>query len=84
MFLIEDNKVTLLVRRKLSKNTKNLLMKEKGNMTFRQLSQIIASKEGKKINLPIGQINEVLKLLSKEIVENPEALIVLLKNGIKK
>lgn len=53
-------------------------------MTFNDLVNEIAKKEGKKSPTEIGNIREIVRIMSEIIVKKPEALAVLLNNGLKK
>ena len=53
-------------------------------MTFNELAKKIAKKEGKKSSVTIGNIREILTILSDEIVKSPGALKVLIDNGIRR
>lgn len=51
-------------------------------MNMNQLAKKIASLEEKKSQVNIAQIKEILSCLARLIVDEPEALLALLKKGI--
>lgn len=53
-------------------------------MTLNQLASKIAKLEGKKSEVSIGNIREILGILSDLTLENPEITMLLLINGSKR
>lgn len=51
--------------------------------TFRELCSKIAKSEGKLKQVSIGNIREIMSLVSKLIYSDPKSLLILLKNGEK-
>lgn len=50
-------------------------------MTITHLASEIASREGKKIQVSVGNIRELLAILSDKIIEDPTIIALLIKNG---
>ncbi len=53
-------------------------------MNIRELASAIAKREGGKSNVKIGDIREIIAVLSDYIVDDPDLLVVMLEHGIKR
>lgn len=58
-------------------------MKHDEIKNFKELSSYIALKEGKKKEVSIGNVREVLSILSEMCADNPYIVSILIKNGLR-
>ena len=47
----------------------------------RHLTRVIALKEGKKVQVSIGNIREIISILSDLFISNPETVKIIVNNG---
>lgn len=53
-------------------------------MTLKQLISAIAAREGKKSQVKIGDIREILRVIADLAVEDPEVIVVLVRYANKR
>jgi hypothetical protein len=53
-------------------------------MTLKELASAIAKREGKKSQVKIGDIREILRIIADLMVEDPEVMVVLVRYANKR